>query len=120
MENQPCEKDVVRGSRVLSVTLCNANQRRPRNLHNRRQHIRRDEHPKNRFPAQTQRAETLPHERDEGGDGGVNAGGEEDGRDDDEEILDHEVDYCVRVADGGRGGSQTEGVADDFEDAGHN
>ncbi len=41
------------------------------------------------------------------------AGGEEDGGDDDEEILGDEVDYVVGVLFGGEGAGD---VADDFED----
>ena len=70
------------------------------------------------FAGEAQGAEVRAHVGDQGGEGGVDCGGEEDGGDDDEEVLHDEVDDVVRVADGGWGGLEAEGVADDFADGG--
>ena len=48
---------------------------------------------------------------DERGQGRVDAAGEEDGGDDDEEVGDYEVDHAVGIAGWGRGGEEAEGVA---------
>lgn len=95
MEGEAGEEDVVWGGGGGAIALCGADESAPGDLDDGRDDVAGDEEPEDGFGRE--RA-VLPAERvDEDGEDGVDGGGEEDGRDDDEEIFDDEVDDVVWV-----------------------
>ena len=107
LDSQPSEQDVVARLRIPVIRLGGPNQSRAGNLHTSRQNVRGDEAPQDQFGRQPpapvlvvgyiiiERGRRGP--RDESIDGKVDAGRDEDGRHDDEEVLHHEPDDAVRV-----------------------
>lgn len=98
----------------MGVTLRFADQGGTRDLRDGGKDVTGDECPDDRPSTKPQRAQVLAQGADERGERRVYGGGEKYGRDDDEEVLDHEVYHVVGVADGGRGGAQAECIANDF------
>ena len=129
LHRQPREQDIVTRIRILPIRLRGTHNSRASNLHNGRQNIRRDEPPQHQLRRQPP-PPPLPHSivdsrdrnssggggpGDESVDGEVDARRDEDGRDDDEEVLHHEPNDVVRVIPGRQ---RAEDVADRFEQAG--
>ena len=118
LEGEAGEKDIVCGVGGSAVGLGGADEGCAGDLDDGGDDVGGDEDGDDGFAGEAQGAEVRAHVGDQGGEGGVECGGEEDGGDDDEEVLHDEVDHVVGVADGGWGGLEAEGVADDFADGG--
>lgn len=139
LQREAGEQDVVARGGVLFVGFRRADEGGAGDLHGGRQDVRRDEAPQDELPRQPPAAAVLVFvlvvisccccctastidvdldgisPGDEPGDGEVDARGDEDGRDDDEEVLHHEPNHVVGVVPGRE---RAERVADRFEQAG--
>lgn len=133
LQREAGEQDVVARRWVLFVGFGRANEGGAGDLHGGRQDVRRDEAPQDELPRQPPAAAVLvfvfgvgctvsddidwdgSSPSDEPGDGEVDARRDEDGRDDDEEVLHHEPDHVVGIVPGRE---RAERVADRFEQAG--
>lgn len=98
---QTAEQDIVGRRGVLAVRLALADEGRARHLRDGGDHVGDDEEPQDDLGREQG---VLPAEpRDEYREDRVEAGGEEDGRGDDEEVVEHKVDEVVRVFFRGQG-----------------
>lgn len=111
LDGQAGQEDVVGRGRVAAVAFGAAYQGGAGDLDRRRDDVGHDENPQDRFRGE--RGVGAAQGADERAEDRVDGRGEEDGRDDDEEVLQHEVDDVVGVAFGGEGAGD---VADYFED----
>lgn len=94
---QAAEQDVVGRRGVLAVRLHDADEGRAGDLRNGGNDVGDDEEPENGSGRQHRVAAAALHPVDEHREDGVDAGGEEDGRGDDEEVVEDKVDEVVGV-----------------------
>ena len=113
LKGQPGEKDIIRRRRILALTLRAPDHRGASDLDDGSDDVANDEDPEDGLGPQKRRigaADGIDHHAEDRVDGRA----EEDGRDDDEEVLDDEIDDVVGRFARGQGARD---VADDFEDA---
>lgn len=111
LENQTRQQDVVGVRRIASIRVRNAYHRGTHDLDHRRDDITRDEDPEDELWAQRRGTFAVGRGADQDREHGVDGGCEEDGCDDDEEVLDDEVGDLVGVAFRGEGAGD---IADEF------
>lgn len=114
LNGQAGEQDIIPCVGAAIVALGTADEGRPSDLSDGGADITSDKNPNDLAPAETERAQGLAEGGNERGQGGVDAGGEEDRRDDDEEVLDHEIGHAVGIPHGRRRRPQAEHVAHDL------
>lgn len=115
MIDEASKQDIIGLVWRFVVALSDANQGRTDNLSDCRNHVARDEKPENELFAQAVWTQTLAEDIYQRRERGVDGGGEEDGRHDDEEVLDDEIDDLIWVSDRGWRRLEAECVAHDFE-----
>lgn len=119
LECQAGEEDVICGGWALPIAFRDADQSCPGNLHDSSDDVAGYEDGDDPLPPAPQAHSLIPQRTDHGRQGRVDSGAEEHGRDDDEEVLHHEVDDAVGVSDRRSGRAEAEDVADDFENGGY-